>query len=135
MACTVPPADEIVASACSSAPSWRAQIVTRTPSAARATADASPSPLDEAVTRADLPLIPRSMPGDPKAAAVRPPSRAAASEPRLRLDDVERMVHEVERLGSALGRHHDVLDAGAEAARQVDPRLDRERVTRRQRHA
>src|SRR5438309_2324406 len=39
----------------------------------------------------------------------------------------------VEPLRAALGGHHDVFDAGAAAAREVDPRLDREGVAGRQR--
>ena len=58
--------------ACSTSSRERAQMATRQPSAERASAEPRPSPLDAAVTRAILPLMPRSM---------APPGSAPAHSP------------------------------------------------------
>src|SRR5438067_2065972 len=113
---TWPPASMICCSAAINASSPRAQMASFTPSAASASAVARPNPFEAAVTRAVLPVMPRSM-------------RSSA------VHDDQPVVDVVERLRPLGAGDDDVLDARTVAARQVDPRFDRKGVPRGQRVA
>src|SRR5271165_1539928 len=110
---------------CSRTSASRAVIITRTPSATRASAVALPRPREAAVTSAVFPSMPRSTLAAPI------PDQLDSTRKRrlLRLDDGEVVFGPVEWLGRAVLAHdHDVLQPHAEAPFHIDARLHRERM-------